>query len=509
VPWPDGGPWVLVTTAATVDWQPAAAALAAASTVRSAALVLGSAGEPGPLVLGELATCVRAEAGGADPLSVDEAAALVRTLARTHGLVLVVGVPGLLVPAGRAGWTPLDLAVAVSAPVVVITGTGPDAANHTTLALGAVAGHGLAATVLTVGAPADGDEFADGIPVTPAGHIPIELPEAPDEFATAARTWIDPVLHASAGRPKADTPPPPAPRPPPATVGGKRVVLLLAGVFVSMSLVVCGLAFCQPGPRTQAEVTQIQVTGRQPPIGAVPDTIVTLGPRPAASRPAAPGAAVPGPVPAQPRPVAEVCPPPRGRTVVTEPDPATTRRVNAAWHRIETWLAAEAPAGRRSLRPPAPPKDIAAAQRRMPVAFPADLVASLRRHDGVGDRRTAFAFPPFYDPMPVGRIAGEWQMLCSVLADLSGGPDSSWWDKDFVPFASSGDGGNLLADQRPGSHGRVGRFFNEEGVSFQEWPGSVAELLEQTADSLETGRPFRNAYRPRATDQGVLEWDIV
>jgi cell wall assembly regulator SMI1 len=145
----------------------------------------------------------------------------------------------------------------------------------------------------------------------------------------------------------------------------------------------------------------------------------------------------------------------------------------------------------------------------MSVAFPADLVASLRRHDGVGDPGKAFAFAPFYDPMPVGRIGDEWQMLCSVLADLSGGVDSSWWHKGFVPFADSGDGGNLLADQRPGGHGRVGRFSNEDGVTFGEWPASVTELLEQTAGSLETGRPFQGSYRPRATAAGVLEWEII
>ena len=500
VPWPAGGPWVLATTSAAVEWQPAAGALAAASTVRVAALVFGSEGPPGPLMLGELATCLQAGDGGADPLSLDEAAGLVRTLARTHGLVLVIGVPGLLVPAGGAGWTLMDLAVAVSAPVVVVTGTGPDSANHTTLALGALAGHGLAAAVITVGDP--GQE-AEGIPVAPAGRIPAEVPQEPEEFATAAKTWVDPVLHASAGRPKADTPPPPpVPAPPPATASGKRVVLLLAGVFVSMSLVVCGLAFCQPGPRVQAELTQVPVTGRQPPAG--PDSFATLVPQPAQPQPAQPQPARP-----RPQPVTQVCPQHSGRIAPAEPDRATTERVNAAWKRIEKWLAAKAPASRKSLRPPAAAKDITAAQRRMSVAFPADLVASLRRHDGVGQPGQAFTFPPFYDPMPVGRIADEWQMLCSVLADLSGGVDSSWWNKGFVPFADSGDGGNLLADQRPGSHGRIGRFYNEDGVSFEEWPASVAELLERTAGSLETGRPFQGSYRPRATAAGVLEWEII
>jgi cell wall assembly regulator SMI1 len=666
VPWPDGGPWALATTSATVDGQPAAAALAAASTVRVAALTFGAQERPGELLLAELATFLQVGDGAADPLSVDEAAALVRTLARTHGLVLVVGVPGLLVPVGRAGWTLMDLAVAVSAPVVVITGTGPDAANHTTLALGAVAAHGLAATVITVGgpaapagsmvsdgspapadltapagsvapegsaapaglaaganpasiadsvttagsgtsagpaasadpappagtptpvaapsvdesegpavaaeagpaveagraeavvpvgdagdlappagtpspdgavlsgadpdspavaaeagpavdsgqaeaaarvddtgqpeaAPADGparaaDDFEAAIPVAPAGRIPGDAADRPGEFAAAAKGWLDPVLHASAGRSKAGTPllrPPPLP--PPATTSGKRVVLLLAGVFVSMSLVVCGLAFCQPTSTTETTFSLDQVEVDPAPPVSARDSFVTPQPQP----------------PPQPRPaVTEVCPQNQGRITPTEPSRATTKRVDAAWKRIEVWLAAHAPASRRSLRAPAARKRIDAAQRRMSVAFPADLVASLRRHDGVTTGESAFSLPFFYDPAPVAEIVSTWQSLCSVVSDVFGEDGSDWWDKGFVPFASSLDGGNLLVDVRPGHHGRVGEFFNEDGVSFERWPASLTELLEKTATSLETGRPFDGNYRPEVTKAGGIEWDI-
>lgn len=564
--WPDGGPWALATTSATVDWQPAAAALAAASAVRVAALVFGGDEPPGELLRGELATFLQAMDGSADPLSVDEAAALVRTLARTHGLVLVVGVPGLLVPVGQAGWTLMDLAVAVSAPVVVVTGTGPDSANHTSLALSAVSGHGLAGTVITVGgpeapgapateagpanagaptdagttvsvaesadaaqaggaattgaarpagdlapadavaagdaasatgstSPADAADHEAGMPVTPAGRIPGDVGIRGDSFAAAAREWLDPLLHASAGRPKADiAPPTPQPLPPPATASGKRVVLLLAGVFVSMSLVVCGLAFCDRTVSTETEIRMLESTVEPLLPDAYPDTDSGTDT---------------GIVPEPTRAVGDVCPRNTAGITPTVPDRATTKRVNAAWKRIEVWLAAHAPASRRSLRPPATAKEIAAAQRRMSVAFPADLVASLLRHDGVTSRGAAFTLPFFYDPLSVGEIVPEWLSLCEVLANVPGTQESTWWDKSFVPFASSGDGGNLLVDQRPGNHGRVGDFFNEEGVSFEAWPGSVAELLEKTAQSLESGRPYDNRYRPTVTREGVLDWDIV
>jgi cell wall assembly regulator SMI1 len=263
---------------------------------------------------------------------------------------------------------------------MVVTGTGPDAAIHTMLALGAAAAHGLAGTVITVGEPATpGAATPDpgvegGMPVAPAGRIPADAGSQPDDFDTFE-----------------------------------------------------------------------------------PDAFVT--PKPSVA-------------------VGEVCPQNQGRVTPARPDRATTERVNAAWKRIEVWLAEHAPATRRSLRPPAAAKTIDAAQRRMSVGFPADLVASLLS-------------------------------LCSAMVDGFGAADSTWWDRAFVPFASSVDGGNLLVDQRPGSHGRVGEFFNEEGVDFKEWPGSVAGLLEKTAASLETGRPFGGSYQPRVTGAGVLEWDII
>jgi len=336
------------------------------------------------------------------------------------------------------------------------------------------------------------------MPVVPAGRIPCDVGVRGDSFAAAARQWLDPLLHASAGRPKADTPPPPPQTlPPPATTSGKRVVLLLAGVFVSMSLVVCGLAFCDRAGSMRTEARMFESTIAPMPPGSHPRTGIDGGNLGAA------------PVPKPTRAVGDVCPRDPGGVTPTVPDRATTRRVNAAWKRIEVWLAAHAPASRRSLRPPAAAKEIAAAQRRMSVAFPADLVASLLRHDGVTSRGAAFALPFFYDPLPVAQIASEWLSLCTVLAQAFGAEESTWWDKSFVPFASSGDGGNLFVDQRQGNHGRVGEFYNEVGVSFAEWPGSVAELLEKTARSLESGHPYDNRYRPRATRDGILEWDLI
>jgi cell wall assembly regulator SMI1 len=206
------------------------------------------------------------------------------------------------------------------------------------------------------------------------------------------------------------------------------------------------------------------------------------------------------------------CPENTGRIVATQPSAAVTRRIDAAWRRIETWLAAHAPADAAALQKPAAPARIDAVQRRMSVAFPPDLVASLRRHDGITDRGV-FALPPFYLPQGLGEIVSDWRTSCSILTDQRANGEvqegEPWWDPQFVPFAGSADGGSLLVDQRPGGHGRVGDFHAEEGVSFADWPASVTGLLEGTATSLETGKPYAGSYRPYVTRDGHLDWDII
>jgi cell wall assembly regulator SMI1 len=262
-------------------------------------------------------------------------------------------------------------------------------------------------------------------------------------------------------------------------------VLGLAAVFVCAVLLACGLGMVNrdsPAQRATRFGTATAVT-------------------------APPGwSMAPVPAPRTARPGTEVCPQNRSGVVPARPTAATRHRVDAAWKRIEDWLAGHAPKSRRALRPPATAARIDTLQRQMSVPFPPDLVASLRRHDGVS--AAGFDLPPFFSPLPADRIAAEWAVNCGVMADL--GPDlGTWWHPAFVPFASAGDGGCLLTDQRDGGHGRVGEFYPEDGTSFDGWPASVADLLEGTARSLETGRPYANSYRPKVAAEGVLDWEII
>jgi cell wall assembly regulator SMI1 len=191
--------------------------------------------------------------------------------------------------------------------------------------------------------------------------------------------------------------------------------------------------------------------------------------------------------------------------------PEVSDRVNRAWDRVEKWLAAHASATRASLPPGADPQRIAEAQRQIGVPIPPELIASLLRHDGAGaDMRAAFTFPPFYRPISVQDIISEAKTLCDVLMSLGDqGSVGSWWHGQYVPFAVDNSGEALFLDQRPGHDGRLGEHDNEGDVDFDRWPPTLAQLLDVTAEGLETGHTILQFCRAHVTPDGTLDWEIV
>jgi hypothetical protein len=168
-----------------------------------------------------------------------------------------------------------------------------------------------------------------------------------------------------------------------------------------------------------------------------------------------------------------------------------TARVDRAWERIESWLAEHAPVSAAALGPPAADDTIERAQRAAGVPFPAELVASLRRHDGA-----ALRFPPRMYPLSAARIGDEAVMMCDVLESVGiDGNVGSWWHGRYLPVASDHGGDLLFLDgDRLGYHHEAG------DVAF-DGPADLIELLEHTADALEG----RGEYRPVVVG-GELDW---
>nr|WP_275936316.1 SMI1/KNR4 family protein [Sinosporangium album] len=193
------------------------------------------------------------------------------------------------------------------------------------------------------------------------------------------------------------------------------------------------------------------------------------------------------------------------------PDISATRRVEAAWIRLERWLASNAPRTYSDLAPPAAPRELARFERSMGLRLPDDLKASLMRHNGV-IQGSGSLFGMMYAPMSAQEIYDAWHALCENGEAEAGYPDANdtdiapeayWWHPSVIPFAQDTGGDHLVLDRE----GHVGEFFNDEGLIFADNAGhsSYVSLLERVAKSLESGRPL-NLWRPIVTPNGVLEW---
>lgn len=166
----------------------------------------------------------------------------------------------------------------------------------------------------------------------------------------------------------------------------------------------------------------------------------------------------------------------------------TTDLVAASWDRIDAWLRVHAPRTFASLGAPAAEAEIRAAEADLGLVFPADLVASLRRHDGAAEGTEAFRLPTGDRLLGVREIVAATEFLRTAAADLDEESAEFYWLPGYAQFGSYGvtaDG--LTVDCRPGgSLGAIGRFFDETGTDFGQ-ADSLGGYLEGVADQLERG----------------------
>jgi dethiobiotin synthetase len=99
-----------------------------------------------------LAPATAARRAGLPPVTPAIATAAVRELAAAHDLVLIEGVGGLLVPLDDRGGTLVDVAAAVSAPVLVVAAAGLGTLNHTALTVDVLRTRGVGCVGVVIGA---------------------------------------------------------------------------------------------------------------------------------------------------------------------------------------------------------------------------------------------------------------------------------------------------------------------------------------------------------------------
>jgi len=147
-----------------------------------------------------LAPDTAARQAGADPLTLGRVVEAVEALAAAHDHVLIEGAGGVLVRLGAEGFTLLDVAAALSAPLVVVAAAGLGTLNHTALTCRAVEAAGARCAGVVIGSwPEDPDlaarcNLTDLPEVTGAallGRIPAGAGTlGREEFTAGARQWL-------------------------------------------------------------------------------------------------------------------------------------------------------------------------------------------------------------------------------------------------------------------------------------------------------------------------------
>ncbi|MFJ6793907.1 SMI1/KNR4 family protein [Streptomyces sp. NPDC091268] len=164
--------------------------------------------------------------------------------------------------------------------------------------------------------------------------------------------------------------------------------------------------------------------------------------------------------------------------------------VEDSWDRIDGWLREHAPRTFATLRLPAGREEIAAAEGKLGVVFPPDLVTSLLRHNGALDGPETFLFSTDDRLLAVSEIVEDTMFMRAIAEDLDGEKAEHYWIDAYVKFGSYGvtsDG--LTIDCRRGhdSYGAIGRFFDETGTDFGR-ADSLGGYLAELADRLEGGK---------------------
>ncbi|GAA2136054.1 SMI1/KNR4 family protein [Actinomadura napierensis] len=190
------------------------------------------------------------------------------------------------------------------------------------------------------------------------------------------------------------------------------------------------------------------------------------------------------------------------------------REFELSWQRFEDWLAENAPASHRTLNPPASPRQVDDAARKVGTVVPAELRALLLRHNGAtetgpqGEFWQGARFLPYGASLfTVARIEQHHQMLTGILdrmpAEQRDTWGRQWWDRRCVPFADtiSGDAW-IIGGSRPDA---VGQHLDDEGCRFDRWP-SLAAMVDDMLSAITGGRPLRTQETPQVVE-GRLEWE--
>jgi cell wall assembly regulator SMI1 len=182
------------------------------------------------------------------------------------------------------------------------------------------------------------------------------------------------------------------------------------------------------------------------------------------------------------------------------------------WDRLEAHLRIEAPDVLPTLRPPTTDAAIAAAEAALGLRFPADLIASLRIHDGqVQETRSVDTIPlvpaefdrngndiaTWGELAPLEHIVESTNVTRQMLDVGSGmfethGPVRPGGKPKVITIVDAGSGDVIALDLAPDAGGAVGQVvaISHDPPSIRVIAASYREWFELLVERYEAGRYF-------------------
>lgn len=202
---------------------------------------------------------------------------------------------------------------------------------------------------------------------------------------------------------------------------------------------------------------------------------------------------------------------------------------NSIWDSFELMLKTHAPALLASLRPPATEAQIAAAESKLGVQFPAEIRRAYSRHDGSDHREgtsEGMFFAPFNWWSRLDDVVSYWQMKVELRDDALRELDESlfpvadpswdelkiapvWWNEKWIPIGLSGTSTSVYFDLDPAAKGTFGQLIRDDGMQDAEWVcDGFDHYLELLIQRVESGRlAYRDRWVFAATGEPVYEWN--
>lgn len=194
------------------------------------------------------------------------------------------------------------------------------------------------------------------------------------------------------------------------------------------------------------------------------------------------------------------------------------------WRLITNWCDSYAPLTAMTIRGPCDEATLLKAQDATGLAWPHDLVASLRLHDGtsqpaVGDRRGPHGILFNYHPLSCTQIAETYDHLlrtaraqppdtCAGAEELRpAGTPARGFHAYFLPVATGGPG-TLMIDLRPGEwQGCLVAWPRGQAQTTPPLASGLAALLTYAARRFAGSDDIQSNQHPNpVADGGVCRW---